>query len=138
MTFFFVVIGMVFQDVTAFRAALNEHVVRAGIRITRVKNEAARVTVVCAARRCTWRIHASPIVLGEPSFMVKSHTRTHTCVRANHTREVSYKWVAEKLVPILRNNPKLSLDGIKAELKKYNVEPPYMTIWRGKIGRAHV
>lgn len=93
--------GMVFENIVAFRAALVEHAVRARMRLNRIRNERMRVTVSCAAIGCPWIIHASPITLGELAFRVKTYNPVHTCNRAELNDAVTYKWVADKLVPLL-------------------------------------
>lgn len=70
--------GMVFVDVKAFREALQQFVVEGGFDIIRLKNEKSRVTAICAAKGCTWRIHASPTPDGK-TYIIKTYESTHMC-----------------------------------------------------------
>ncbi|KAL9459965.1 hypothetical protein AB3S75_003211 [Citrus x aurantiifolia] len=51
--------GQLFVSVYEFRKVLKVFAIRNGFRLKRLKNEKTRVTCVCAAAGCTWRIHAS-------------------------------------------------------------------------------
>lgn len=123
---------MVFKNIKEFRAALLEHSVRSRMKMNKLKNEKNRVTAKCGATGCKWRIHASPTVLGEPEYMVKTYYPEHTCVRPEVSKCVSSNWVAKILLPALRDNPRMDNEQLKAELKKYNVDATYSIIYRGK------
>ena len=59
-----------FVNVWEFRKVLKVFAIRNGFRLKRLKNEKTRVTCVCAAPNCTWRIHASPN-WNKRSFQIK-------------------------------------------------------------------
>ncbi|KAL0411300.1 UNVERIFIED_CONTAM: hypothetical protein Slati_3719700 [Sesamum latifolium] len=123
--------GMVFTNVDMFREVLKEYVIREGFQIKRIKNKKSRVTVVCAAEGCSWRVHASPLPDGE-TFMIKTLEGKHTCVRADKIKEASASWMANKLIDVLRKNPDMKARGLRNEIRKFGVTPPYMQLYRAK------
>ncbi|KAJ1416008.1 Zinc finger, PMZ-type [Sesbania bispinosa] len=48
-----------FVDVYEFRAALKDYIIQECFDIGYIKNEKTRVTAICEAEGCPWRIHAS-------------------------------------------------------------------------------
>ncbi|KAL0448924.1 UNVERIFIED_CONTAM: hypothetical protein Slati_1448800 [Sesamum latifolium] len=121
--------GMIFTDVNAFRDALREFVIQEGFRMKRDRNETQRVTTGCDVKGCSWRIHASPLGDGV-TFQIKTYSSVHMCIRSDSTKEVSAKWMAPKLVNIMRDNISMDVKAIKTELKKLGINPPYMQIYK--------
>ena len=65
-------VRLLFSDVYKFRKAFKDLVIQEGFEIIRIKNERARLTIVCAACGCCWHTHASlPLMVG--------------CIRSKHT-----------------------------------------------------
>lgn len=60
---------MKFPNISVFREALRDWLVRNGYELHFLKNERARITGKCKAEGCNWRIHAS-VVQGGPLFQV--------------------------------------------------------------------
>ncbi|KAL0404131.1 UNVERIFIED_CONTAM: hypothetical protein Sradi_2053900 [Sesamum radiatum] len=123
--------GMIFTDVNAFRDALREFVTKEGFRMKRYRNETQRVTAGCDLKGCSWRIHASPLGDGV-TFQIKTYFSVHTCIRSDNTKEASAKWMALKLVNVLRDNISMDVKVIRTELKKFGINPPYMQIYRAR------
>jgi hypothetical protein len=44
----------------------------------------------------------------------------------------SNKWVAERVVDLLRDTPTMGTKDLQVELKKYKIEVPYSRVFRGK------
>ncbi|KAK4421759.1 hypothetical protein Salat_2126500 [Sesamum alatum] len=122
---------MVFNDIHVFRSALREYVSGESFEIIRKKNERTRVTAQCKAKDCPWRIHDS-IMQDNLSFMIKTYNPEHTCVRVDQIREANSTWLESRLVDVLRENPQMKPKGIRHELKKYGVNPPYMQLYWAK------
>ncbi|KAL0464005.1 UNVERIFIED_CONTAM: hypothetical protein Slati_0288100 [Sesamum latifolium] len=110
---------------------LREYVIQEGFQIMRLRNEKTRVTAHCASKDCPWRIHASPLADGV-TFQIKTYVSTHTCVRSDSTKEASAIWIASKIENVLRENPGMKARGIRNELRKFEVNPQYMQIYRAK------
>ncbi|KAK4389214.1 hypothetical protein Sango_2258400 [Sesamum angolense] len=123
--------GMIFENVDKFREVLREYVVQEGFVIVRLKNERTRVTCKCAADGCSWRIHASPLS-DKITFAIKSLKAEHTCVRVKTMKEANSSWMSKKLLQVLRENPDMKARGIRHELQKYGIDPPYMQLYRAK------
>ncbi|KAL0308770.1 UNVERIFIED_CONTAM: hypothetical protein Sradi_5819300 [Sesamum radiatum] len=119
--------GMIFTDVDALR----EFVIQEGFRMKRYRNETQRVTAGCDVKGSSWRIHASPLGDGV-TFQIKTYSSVHTCIRSDSIKEASAKWMASKLVNILRDNISMDVKAIRIELKKFGINPPYMQIYRAQ------
>ncbi|KAL0384318.1 UNVERIFIED_CONTAM: hypothetical protein Sradi_2826100 [Sesamum radiatum] len=123
--------GMIFENVDKFREVLRDYVVQEGFLIVRLKNERTRVTCKCAADGCSWRIHASPLS-DKVTFAIKSLKAEHTCVRVKTMKEANSSWMSKRLLQVLRENPDMKARGIRHELQKYGIDPPYMQLYSQK------
>ncbi|XP_027166474.1 uncharacterized protein LOC113766485 [Coffea eugenioides] len=124
--------GQLFTNVDSFRAALKDYVIQKGFSVVRLKNEKTRVTAICGIDGCKWRIHASPVA-DSITFMIKSYQPEHTCVMDKSNVEATSDWIAKKLVPLMRDHPNISSQGIEAEMiTKYGIKPSYMQLFRAK------
>ncbi|XP_012835541.1 PREDICTED: uncharacterized protein LOC105956239 [Erythranthe guttata] len=124
--------GQVFDNVDAFRLALKDYVIQEEFECVRKKNERKMVTAHCSVKKCSWRIHAS-VLPDNVTFQIKTYTDTHNCVRTSADKEVTAKWMASKLIDVLRSNPDLNLKGIEDEIKKYGVSTYYIQMYRAKM-----
>ncbi|KAL0367434.1 UNVERIFIED_CONTAM: hypothetical protein Sradi_3633500 [Sesamum radiatum] len=109
--------GMIFTNVNAFRDALREFVIQEGFRMKRYRNETQRVTVGCDVKGCSWRIHASPLGDGI-TFQIKTYSSVHTCIWSDSTKEASAKWMALKLVNVLRDNISIDVKAIRTGVEE--------------------
>ncbi|XP_027184204.1 uncharacterized protein LOC113782512 [Coffea eugenioides] len=123
--------GQLFTNVDAFMAVLKDYVIQKCFPLLRLKNERSRVTAICAAKGCQWRIHASPVA-DNMTFQIKSYQPHHTCVMVKHCAEATSDWMVKKLVGITRDHPNMTSKGVEAELRKYGVKPSKMQIFRAK------
>ncbi|KAH9681294.1 SWIM-type domain-containing protein [Citrus sinensis] len=109
-------VGQVFSTVDEFRSVLKDFAIQQGCVLHREKNERARVTALCANKRCKWRIHAS-LVVDKISFMIKTiKGGAHTCIPIIKNPETTSKWVAEKLFGAIKSNPGISSSSIASVL----------------------
>ncbi|KAL9422372.1 hypothetical protein AB3S75_034609 [Citrus x aurantiifolia] len=105
-------VGQVFSTVDEFRSVLKDFAIQQGCVLHREKNERARVTALCANKRCKWRIHAS-LMVDKISLMIKTiKGGAHTCVPLIKNPETTSKWVAEKLFGVIKSNPGISSSSI--------------------------
>ncbi|XP_027082479.1 uncharacterized protein [Coffea arabica] len=123
--------GQLFTNMDAFRAVLKDYVIQNGFPLLRLKNERSRVTAICNAEGCQWRIHASPVA-DNITFQIKSYQPQHTCVMDKHCAETTSDWMAKKLVGVMRDHPNMTSKGVEAELKTYGMKPSKMQIFRAK------
>ena len=123
---------MLFENISSFRQALTEYSIRASISYNKIRNESSRITFQCAAPGCGWRIHASPVGEDRPDFMVKTYRGEHNCVRANNPREVPVRWMTERLIPLMRNKISFTMEAVRDEMLRYNLTPPYLSMWRAR------
>jgi hypothetical protein len=116
-------VGLLFVDVNEFRTALRDFVIQEGFEIKRIKNEKARVTAICAADGCCWRIHASPTPDGK-TYKIKTYNPTHSCIRTSKNSNATSTWIAKKLENKIKVDPNMSYAIMKQELlDNYGIEP---------------
>jgi hypothetical protein len=116
-------VGLLFVDVNEFRTALRDFVIQEGFEIKRIKNEKARVTAICAADGCCWRIHASPTPDGK-TYKIKTYNPTHSCIRTSKNSNATSTWIAKKLENKIKADPNMSYAIMKQELlDNYGIEP---------------
>ncbi|KAH9655399.1 SWIM-type domain-containing protein [Citrus sinensis] len=114
--------GQLFVNVWEFRKMLKVFAIRNGFRLKRLKNEKTRVTRVCAAPNCTWRIHASPN-WNRRSFQIKTYCPEHTCPRVDDNYEATSDWIAATYLHLFKANPEIKISVIAAVLmQRYGIE----------------
>ncbi|KAH9769958.1 SWIM-type domain-containing protein [Citrus sinensis] len=105
-------VGQVFSTIDEFKSVLKDFAIQQGCVLHKEKNERARVTALCANKRCKWRIHAS-LMVDKISFMIKTiKGGAHTCVPLIKNLETTSKWVVEKLFSVIKSNPGISSSSI--------------------------
>ncbi|XP_042487523.1 uncharacterized protein LOC122067749 [Macadamia integrifolia] len=116
----------------SFSEGEEEIGIKSGFAILRRKNEKSRVTVVYAAPRCTWRIHASPAD-GEITYMIKSMCKEHRCSRAKENKDIISIWIASHLATQLKADPDMKTSAMAAYfMENFQVKIPYITLYRAK------
>ncbi|KAH9781137.1 SWIM-type domain-containing protein [Citrus sinensis] len=114
--------GQLFVSVYEFRKVLKVFAIRNEFRLKKLKNEKTRVTCVCAAVGCTWRIHAS-LNWNKKSFQIKTHCPDHTCPRVDDNFEASLNWIEATYLHLFKANPDIKISVIAAGLmQKYGIE----------------
>ncbi|XP_073015717.1 uncharacterized protein [Primulina eburnea] len=128
---FELVVGMKFKDVHEFRSVLVDWTVRSGVELVFKKNEKRRVTAVCKDG-CEWRLHTS-LVMGGPTFRIKTLTGKHTCVRASSNKLATYKYLSKRIEMIVCENPTIPVDKLKRLIRrKCNVDVSKYKTYRAK------
>ncbi|XP_071690279.1 uncharacterized protein [Rutidosis leptorrhynchoides] len=123
-----------FPNVTSFRRALNHHALTNEFEYSIEKSEPTRFTTRCKQIKCKWRIHAS-ILQDRITFQVKSLVEPHTCIQSSMSGNkcATQGWVADVITDKLRSDGDVSVAELRRWLvKTYNVEVPYMRVFRGK------
>ncbi|KAH9649506.1 SWIM-type domain-containing protein [Citrus sinensis] len=125
-------IGQLFKTIDEFRNVVKVFAIKDGFRLKRVKNEKSRVTLNCAAPRCTWRIHASPN-WNKKHFQIKTYMPEHTCERNNENYEANSTWIAATYLHLFRSNTQLPIDVLGSELfKNYGIKCCNQRLYRAK------
>ncbi|XP_052289972.1 uncharacterized protein LOC127899872 [Citrus sinensis] len=125
-------IGQLFKRVDEFRNVVKVFAIKDGFRLKRVKNEKSRVTLNCAAPRCTWRIHASPN-WNKKYFQIKTYMLEHTCERNNENYEANSTWIAATYLRLFRSNTQLPIDVLGSELfRNYGIKCCNQRLYRAK------
>lgn len=108
--------GMKFNNAIVFRKALREWQVQGGYDLEFVKNESSRVAVQCK-EKCGFRVHAS-WMQQERTFQLKSIHPKHYCLRTYNNHLVNSKYIAEKYVDKLRDDPYKKVDCFQKEIRR--------------------
>ncbi|XP_052624769.1 uncharacterized protein LOC111907821 [Lactuca sativa] len=158
----FIKVNSKFPSVVVFRRALNHYALTNEFEYVIEKSDLTRLTACCGDKKCKWIIHASLTQDGvtfEVSMkfekyyicrhcyyvriticfyailQVKKFVDTHSCTRSNKggNKHATQGWIAHVVTDKLKSEGDVS----PAELKKwlmhtYNVEVPYMRVFRGR------
>ena len=109
-------VGMKFTSAQIFRKALVEWQVQQGYDLKFIRNENARITAACK-RGCGFRIHASPMQ-GEMTFQIKSLQPVHNCGRSYDNHLVTSKYLSDKYLVKLRDNPDWKRLAMQKEVRR--------------------
>ncbi|XP_060967045.1 uncharacterized protein LOC133035197 [Cannabis sativa] len=128
-----------FSDHRQFAQVMRDYAVQEGFELQKVKQERIRVTFVCRADACPWRIHAS-LSPNERLFIIKTFNNTHTCQCVRTNRAANSGWIAKKMVGPISRHPNMSLKGMREELKDtWGIEVNNKRLWRARaIARGEV
>nr|KAJ0199389.1 hypothetical protein LSAT_V11C600310450 [Lactuca sativa] len=98
------------------------------------KSDLTRLTSCCGDKNCKSRIHAS-LTQDDVTFEVKKFVETHSCTRSNKSgnKHATQGWIADVVTDKLKSEGDVSLADLKKWLMHtYNVEVPYMRVFRGR------
>nr|CAD1824900.1 unnamed protein product [Ananas comosus var. bracteatus] len=118
-------VGSMFPNKETLKTALNQYALLHEFDVKVEKSDKKRLTVVCAAQSCKWRLHAS----------VKTMQGEHVCSSINKcgNKMASQAWICDRVVEWLRTEGDLSVKELQKRLRKnYNAEVPYLRCFRGK------
>lgn len=128
-------VGMEFKSHALFRDAVKEHAIKCGKVIKFLKSDRKKVTAVCNGgkkRGCQWRIHASHVE-SDNLFRVKTFEGKHTCSRTYHVPWVSSKWICNKYLDRIRNNPTWPVKSLALTIEKeWTCKVSWTRVYRGK------
>ena len=68
-------------------------------------------------------------------LQIQINKNTHTCASRSRVlnRMASQAWIAERAVPLLRDDPSMGAKAVRKELEKqYKVKINYQTCWYGR------
>ncbi|CAH1437876.1 unnamed protein product [Lactuca virosa] len=127
-------VGSKFENVVDFRRALNHFAVTNEFHYYIQKSDPTRFTTRCENLECEWRIHAS-ITQDEVTFEVKKMVEVHTCTRSNKggNKRATQGWIANVVTAKLKSDGDVSPYELRNWIMKtYNVDVPYLKVFRGK------
>ncbi|XP_073155943.1 uncharacterized protein [Henckelia pumila] len=117
MTNFKLMVGMKFKSAREFKFVLSDVSVKGGIEVVFYKKEKSRITAVCKEEECEWKIHAS-LVMGGPTFQIKTLKGRHTCSKAATNWLANYKYLAKKIEQVVRENPNVKTNQLINYIKR--------------------
>ncbi|KAI3707878.1 hypothetical protein L2E82_36777 [Cichorium intybus] len=123
-----------FPSVIAFRRALNHYALINEFQYVTEKSDLTRLTACCEDKNCEWRIHAS-LTQDGVTFEVKKFVETHSCTQSNKcgNKHATQGWIAKVISDKLKSDGDVSPTDLKKWLmQNYNVDVPYMRVFRGK------
>ena len=97
-------VGLEFIDHIQFREALRYDFLKKRYDYKTIKNEKARVIVVCITEHCTWRIHAS-WDRDKTALQVNFYNLEHKCKGILDTHHVSSAFLVRKYLETIRDDP---------------------------------
>ncbi|XP_058752080.1 uncharacterized protein LOC131625205 [Vicia villosa] len=118
-------VGMELRSLKQFKDAILEHNVLNGREVKFVKNDANRCRVVCKDKeKCDYTVLCSR-VLTSTTFRIKTLYSKHKCGRQFFNRCAKADWVAKVIVDGLKNNTKMKLNDVVADVRlRYATEIP--------------
>nr|GEV79656.1 hypothetical protein [Tanacetum cinerariifolium] len=123
-----------FSNAVVFKRALNHHALMNEFEYFIEKSEPTRFTARCAQLTCRWRIH-DDILQDGVTFKVKKLLESHSCIWSNKggNKCATQGWIASVIKDKLKSDGDVSVTKLKKWLMKhYNVEVPYLRVFRGK------
>ncbi|XP_043705319.1 uncharacterized protein LOC122655164 [Telopea speciosissima] len=123
-----------FEDVVS-NDSRRDFVIQEGFERLFVKNESYKVSAVCKAIGCTWRVYASRVSMtntDDKTFMIKSYIPTHTCIRRTEHKSVTSKWIAGKFTNQVKTDPNINVKTMKAVLGSTGIQDSYMKMYRAR------
>jgi len=123
-----------FLTMEDFRMALRQYGINKGFQVHKVKTDKTRYRAQCKATGCPWRIVARKL-RGLPAVVITMMPAEHNCMSSSNlvTSMASQKWVAERVVGWLRENPDLGAKELQDKLQEvYSIEVGYATVWAGR------
>ncbi|GLU09606.1 hypothetical protein SLE2022_332970 [Rubroshorea leprosula] len=124
--------GQDFKDVQEFRDTLQKYAIARRFGYKMRKNDATRVSGVCVAEGCPWRILAS-WVPSEKVFRIKRMNKKHTCggeswKSAHPAKNLLVNIIKDRLKDSPHHKPKEIAKGI---LQDFGLQLNYSQVWRG-------
>ncbi|XP_060972362.1 uncharacterized protein LOC115716177 [Cannabis sativa] len=121
-----------FKDHKVFGAVLKDFAIQEGFELRKVKHASSRITSVCRAEGCKWRIHAS-LSPDEREFIIKIYNPDHNCQCVVKNRIATSGWIAKKLSSTLAKTPDMNLQRMRLELKdQFGIEATNRQLWKAR------
>lgn len=123
-----------FSSFPEFREALHKYSIAHGFTYKFKKNDSQRVSVICKAEGCQWRIWASKVA-STKLICIKKMIGIHTCkgitLKAEH--RAGRGWVGSIIKEKLKLCPNYKPRDIVADIEReYGVQLNYTQAWRAK------
>ncbi|XP_038680322.1 uncharacterized protein LOC119981316 [Tripterygium wilfordii] len=98
-------LGMIFTSLDEFKQAIMDYAVANGREIRVDRNDKKRCQVKCK-EGCPFRIWCSKIG-GEETYQIKTFVNRHNCSRTFIVKQASTRWLAGKILPKVRGEPRV-------------------------------
>ncbi|GKV10451.1 hypothetical protein SLEP1_g21813 [Rubroshorea leprosula] len=123
-----------FGSINEFREALHKYSIAHGFAYKFKKNDSRRVTVICKAQGCPWRIYASRLATTQLVSIKKMNSK-HTCegAAAKSGHRATRGWVGSIIKEKLKTTPNYKPKDIAEDIKReYGVQLNYSQARRAK------
>ncbi|KAM6568646.1 hypothetical protein CsatB_016631 [Cannabis sativa] len=107
-----------FRDHKHYWDVVKDLAVQEGFELRKVKHASSRITTICRAKGCKWRIHVSKSPDGRV-FVIKTYNPEHNCQCVVKNRTVTVRWIAKKLHRSFARNPEMSVEKMRVELRDH-------------------
>ncbi|CAI0542687.1 unnamed protein product [Linum tenue] len=124
-------VGQEFESVVKFRDVLQKYAIAHRFGYKLKKNDSNRVSAVCAARACYWKIHAS-WVPNDGVLRIKKMDEPHTCGEDSwKSVHASKNWLVNVIKERLRESPHHKPKEISNGIfRDFGIEPNYAQVRR--------
>ncbi|KAB1203081.1 hypothetical protein CJ030_MR8G005531 [Morella rubra] len=124
--------GMKFPSAALFKEAVKEANIAIGKDVRFHKNTGDKVVIVCRAERCKYRVYGRKIPT-EITFEIRDIQPRHRCPRRYRLSQISFRWIAKKMIDQIKSQPNISVSAIYDEVKrKWQCETMWQKCYRAK------
>ncbi|KAL5758142.1 hypothetical protein ACOSP7_020753 [Xanthoceras sorbifolium] len=121
-----------FKSIYLFRQVLREYCGQDGFQLKRIKNASWRYIATCAAKGCSWCIHASHIN-EKKTFMIMTLNDRHYCQKVHKNQEATTAWVASRSKCMIEETAEVKVSFLRKKIHRiYGLAVPSHTFYRAK------
>lgn len=112
--------------------AIRDFSVQVGVDLVIEKTDARRYTTLCANADCNWRVHAA-VLPDKVTWVIKTLNSPHTCHRLEHNPMASIKWLAGKILNVVRANFKVPCKSLlEIFMARFGINVPLSTMYKAR------
>ncbi|XP_059461803.1 uncharacterized protein LOC132190770 [Corylus avellana] len=125
-------LGDQFADFNSFKRALKMHAVQNGFDYNYKHNDMSRVSAVCKAEQCSWRIHASTDAT-RTCFQIKTYYPVHICRNQYENSRCDVEYLVRTYQKDFKDDPTWAPYALKQRVKRdLNIDVPIDRCYRAK------
>ncbi|GAU47619.1 hypothetical protein TSUD_90240 [Trifolium subterraneum] len=124
--------GQIFSSAQLIRSAVKEYGMQSRKNVYFKKNESKRLVVKCMPC-CSFHMRFSKAA-SKNYFQLAKLNAIHTCHRISKNRQCKTRWLAKKLIHVLKHTPDMKLKALQEECKnKWGVMLSKFKFYRAKV-----
>jgi hypothetical protein len=124
--------GQIFSSAVLIRNAVKEYGMQSKTNVYLKKNESRRLVVKCMPG-CSFHMRFSKAA-SKNYFVLAKFKGVHTCHRIGKNRQCKTRWLAKKLIHILKHTPDMKLKALREDCKnKWGVMLSKYQVYRAKV-----